>query len=179
VPLIGVGWYNARYLGPATKAAEVRIETERKTYEDQRAKTLSEARKIGVTISALRALADTFQVRFAKVDALIDSVTVLRNADQTEVTKLEGELDSLRTVYSIASGKSSELSALLPPMQARIDSLKTRIASREDSIRKLEAEKQADQKRAKEVLDPNTLRKNSALLEGKGNFPNRDALPRR
>jgi len=179
VPLIGVGFYNARYLTPAVKDMDAKIATERQELEAQRTKTLSDARRVGVKISALSALADTFEVRFLKIDALIDSVNTLRESDLADLKQLEAEGDSLRAIYSHAAGRSSELAALLPPMQARIDSLKATITGWEDTIRKLEAEKAADTDLAERILRPNLFRKNTALVTGPGEFPNRDALPKR
>jgi hypothetical protein len=179
VPLIAIAVYNARYVVPAQKKLDKQIAEEKQRGEAERNRILTDSRKVGVGISALRALADTFQVRFTSMDSLIDSVTVLRAAEQAEMMKLQAQGESLRTVFSLASGKSDSLSNLLPPMQARIDSFKTLIASRNEQIKTLEAEKAADLEVADKVLNPDNYRKNSALLTGEGDFPNRDALPKR
>ena len=179
VPLIAVGWYQAREVAPRVKAVHAEMEKERAEIDMQRAKTLSDARRVEVGISALRALADTFEVRFAGIDALMDSVTALRDADLSDLRWLEKQSDSLRAVESVASGKSDELSRLLPPMQQKIDSLKAVIAARDEEIQKLEAERKADADLTERVLRPDLFRKNSALFTGEGDYPNRDALPKR
>ena len=60
---------------------------------------------------------------------------------------------------------------------ARIDSLKNLIAAEEEQIRQLETARQADLDQTSKVLSP--PRKNTALLNGEGDFPNRDARPKR
>jgi hypothetical protein len=179
VPLIAVAWYNARHVVPMQKKLDQEIAQERVRGEAERTKTLTDARKVGVGISMLEALSDTFQVRFAAIDSLIDSVAVLRAQDEVDMKTLEAQGESLRTVYSMGSGKAESLANRLPAMQARIDSLKTLIASRNEQIQTLEAQKEKDLDMADRVLHPNSYRKNSALLTGKGDFPNRDALPER
>ena len=118
VPLIAVGWYNARQVVPMAKKADQEIAAEKQKSEEQRNKTLTDARKVGVSISMLRALSDTFQVRFAKIDSLIDSVSVLRAVDTADLKKLEAEGESLRTVFSLASGKADSLSKYLRPCRS-------------------------------------------------------------
>jgi hypothetical protein len=179
VPLIAVGWYNARYVVPMAKRYDQQIAAIKARGDSLRTHKLTESRKVGIGLSMLRALSDTFQVRFARIDSLIDSVSVLRSQDQAEVQRLTHQGDSLRTTYSTAVGKADSLSKYLPPMQARIDSLRAAIADQTEQIRKLEAEKQADLDVADRVLNPNKYHKNSALVTGEGDFPNRDALPKR
>jgi hypothetical protein len=179
VPLIAIAWYNSRQIVPLSKKYDADLATAKKTAEARRTTVLSDARRVGVQISALNALSDTLEVRFQKYDALIDSVSVLRDADMVEVQSLEHQADSLRAIYSQAAGKSGDLSVLLPPMQARIDSLKIRISAREDSIQALQAQKQTDLALAERILRPQLFRKNSAILTGAGTFPNRDSLPKR
>jgi hypothetical protein len=64
-------------------------------------------------------------------------------------------------------------------MQQKIDSLKAMIAARDEEIQKLEAERKADADLTERVLRPDLFRKNSALFTGEGDYPNRDALPKR
>ena len=179
VPLIAIGWYQAREVAPRVQAIEAEIAAERDSVDAQRTRKLSGARRVEVGVSALRALADTFEVRFAGIDVLIDSVSALREADQSDLTWLQTQADSLQKVLSVASGKSAQLSVLLPPMQTRIDSLKSAIAARDEEIKKLEQERQADADLTERVLRPDLFRKNSALFTGEGEYPNRDALPKR
>lgn len=179
VPLIAVGWYQAREVAPRVKAIQADLAARRDSAETGRTKILSDARRVEVGISALRALSDTFQVRYAGIDALMDSVVALRDADLSDLRWLQSQADSLQKIYGDASGRSEELSRLLPPMQSRIDSLKAVIASREEEIRRLEEEKRADAEITERVLRPDLFRKNAALFTGEGEYPNRDALPKR
>jgi hypothetical protein len=179
VPLIAIAFYNGRFLVPAVQKADSQITEIKGKLEDQREKTLSEAHRLGVGISALRALSDTFQVRYKLFDSKIDSVSKEIALNEAEVKKLEAEGESLRTIMSLATDKASKLSVLLPPMQGRIDSLKSLISTRQDLVRKLSAEQQEDLDSAKRVMRPELFRKNTALVTGQGDFPNRDALEKR
>lgn len=179
VPLIAVAWYNTRVIVPMGASIEQKLADDKKQAEERRSKILSDARRVGVQTSLLRALADTLDVRFKKYDSLIDSVSTLRKADETELATINRQANSLRTIYSRASGRADTLSAMLPPMQVRIDTLKTVITKRDEQIRRLEAEKQADLDLTERVLRPNQFRKNTALLTGPGSYPNRDTIPKR
>jgi len=177
--LIALAWYSSRDIKPLAKELDARIETAKAEAEQKRAGILSDARRVGIAVSQLQALSDTLEVRFLKYDGLIDSVYALREADLTELRTLETQMDSLRQVYSTAKGQSEELSSLLPPMQARVDSLKELIAGQEAEIRRLESERDADKDLRERILDPNRFRKNTALWVGPGRFPNRDSLEKR
>ncbi len=179
VPFIAIGWYQAREVAPRIKALDAQIAAEQDSVDNQRAVILTGARKVEASLSAIRALSDTFAVRFDAVAQLIDSVTVLRNAEMSDLRYLERQADSLQKVYLQASGKSEVLARLLPPMQSRIDSLRAVIAARNSEIARLEEEKRADADLTDRVLRPDAYRKNSALFTGEGDYPNRDALPKR
>jgi hypothetical protein len=179
VPLIALAWYNGRVLTPQAKQLEAQIAETKAKAEEQRAKTLTDARRLDISQSALAALGDTFKVRFQGMDALIDSVTTLKKAEETDLQWLLARADSLRKVYSSTEGRWQEASVKLPPLQARIDSLTGVVAARNKLIADLEAESTTMAATADTVLNPWTYRKNTALLEGPGRFPNRDAHEKR
>jgi hypothetical protein len=179
VPLIAIAWYNGRVLVPQAKQMDAQIAELKSKTDDERTKTLSDARKVQIGLSALAALGDTFKVRFAGMDVLIDSVTTLKEAESKDLQWLEARADSLRKALSSTEGRWREASVKLPPLQARIDSLTAVVAARSQQITSLEVEAKALRDSSDRVLRPDVYRKNSALLTGPGDFPNRDALPKR
>lgn len=179
VPLIALAWYNTRVLTPQAEKLDEEITKTRAEAEQQRTKTLSEARRIQIGMSMLAALSDTFQVRFTEIDAVIDSVTTLKQAELNDLAWMKSRADSLRKLYSSNEGRWRDAAVLLPPLQSRIDSLAKVVVGREEQLTNLEAEIRAATDSADRVLRPDLYRKNTALLTGPGEFPNRDALPKR
>jgi hypothetical protein len=72
-----------------------------------------------------------------------------------------------------------EYSAALQRMQAQVDSLRDRISAHRDETVRLEEQIAETRDLTDRVLRPEAYRKNNALVAGEGNFPNRDALPKR
>ncbi len=179
VPLIGIWWAHTRVVTPQIKAVDVQIQADNKEVEAQRTKILADARKLGVETSRLKAEADTFSVRATQFAALLDTVQMVVDSQTQETRKLEAQSDSLRAIISDAEGKSSRYSESLTSMQARVDSLRTLIEQRQTETKKLRDEIAIDQDLADRLIRPEAYRKNSALLTGQGDFPNRDALPKR
>jgi chromosome segregation ATPase len=179
IPLIGLVFANAKQITPQYKKIEADIASEEKAVNLERTRVLKGGRELEVHISQLKALQDTFAVRFTKIDSLADSVNVLLTADRAAMAKLEAELDSLRQVYSLATGQSEVLSESLQALSPVVDSLKSVIAARTDETQKLDGQTTTNLDLADRILNPNKYRKNTALVTGKGDFPNRDALPKR
>ncbi|MBM3285769.1 MAG: hypothetical protein FJY88_00215 [Candidatus Eisenbacteria bacterium] len=179
VPLIAMWWFEARKIDPMAKQIDAKIAEHRQGIEVTRTSSLAAARKMGVRISLLRAVGDTFQVRFAQMGDLLDSLRVLEGQERTEIRMLEAQAESLRAVFSEAQGKMGVFSDRLSVLQARVDSLRTLIAERGDETARLETEISTDKDLADRILRPDAYRKNSALVTGSGDFPNRDDLPKR
>jgi hypothetical protein len=179
IPLIGLVYANAKQITPKVLQIKADIAAEEKAITEERVGVLKGARELEVHISQLRALQDTFAVRFSRIDSLADSVGVLLHADRQAMDKLQAELDSLRQVYSLAVGQSQAYSESLQVLSPIVDSLKTVIAARAEETQKLEEETATNLDLADRILNPNKYRKNTALVTGKGDFPNRDALPKR
>jgi hypothetical protein len=179
IPLIAVWWFEAKKVDPMAKLIDSKIAEDRKTVEVSRGKLLAQSRQMGVRISLLRAVGDTFTVRFGQMGVILDSLRVLEAADRTEIAGLEAQSESLRVVFSEAEGRSRVHSERLTVLQATVDSLRDLIAQRENETRRLEGEIASDKDLADRVLRPGVYRNNNALLTGKGDFPNRDALPKR
>jgi hypothetical protein len=179
IPLLGVWWFEAKKIDPMAKQIDAKIVEERKAVEASRGKLLAQARQMGVRISLLRAVGDTFTVRFGQMGVLLDSLRILEEVDRKEIAGLEAQSESLRTVFSDAEGRSRIHSDQLAGLQATVDSLRGVIAQREEETQRLEGEIATDKDLADRVLRPDAYRKNNALLTGEGDFPNRDALPKR
>jgi hypothetical protein len=179
IPLIGLVYANAKQIAPKYQQIKAGIVTQEAAINDERVKVLKGARETEVHISQLHALQDTFAVRFAQVDSLADSVSVLVAADRQALGKLQAELDSLSQVYSLAMGQSQANSESLQVLSPIVDSLKTVIATCTAEAQRLDEETSTNLDLADRVLNPIKYRKNTALVTGKGDFPNRDALPKR
>ena len=179
IPLIGIWWFHTKVVTPQIKAAEAQIQLDRKGIETDRNKILAGARGLGVEISRLKAEADTFRVGANRFSALLDTVQMVTRAQMAETHKLELQSDSLRQIISEAEGKSSIYSQSLTGLQSRVDSLRTLIEQRQAETKKLQDEITVDSDLADRLMRPEVYRKNGALTTGQGDFPNRDALPRR
>jgi hypothetical protein len=179
VPLIGLVYANAKQITPKVQKIRADIQAEEKAITAERVTVLKGGREMEVHISQLRALQDTFAVRFSGIDSLADSVNVLLAADRQATSKLQAELDSLRQVYSLAMGASQANSESLQVLSPIVDSLKAAIAVRTTEADSLDRETGTNLDLADRVLNPTKYRKNTALVTGKGDFPNRDALPKR
>jgi hypothetical protein len=179
IPLIGLVYANAKQIAPKYQQIKAGIVTQEAAINEERVKVLKGARETEVHISQLHALQDTFAVRFAQVDSLADSVSVLVAADRQALGKLQAELDSLSQVYSLAMGQSQANSESLQVLSPIVDSLKTVIATCTAEAQRLDEETSTNLDLADRVLNPIKYRKNTALVTGKGDFPNRDALPKR
>jgi hypothetical protein len=177
IPLLGIAWVTEKRIEPGEQALAQQLAEERDAAERQRIETLAEARVFGVRMSMLRALVDTFEVRFGQVDAVADTVQKIKENDLAEIRRLEQQLDSLRAEYSIAEAQTQASSESLAVLQSMVDSLND-MASKlgEDRIPLEEAALQ-DLDQADRITNPDKYRKNTALVTGAGDYPNRDELP--
>ncbi|MBD3162116.1 MAG: hypothetical protein GF346_07390 [Candidatus Eisenbacteria bacterium] len=179
IPLIGVWWFHVRELTPRVEAIERQIQEERQETEAERTDLLKGSRKMGVTISRLGAFTDTIEVRKAQIQGLLDSVNVIRRDNIEETQELEAQVDSLRQVLSEAEGQSMEYSTALQSLQQRVDSLRTQITAHREETARLEEQIEETRALTDRIANPDKYRDNDALMTGEGDFPNRDALPKR
>lgn len=179
IPLIGLVYANARQVGPQLKEAKATIATEAKTYQKTHADSLSKATPIRAHISALAALGDTFDVRFARIDSMTDGISSFLQADLEARSRLEAEKDSLRQVYTSASDLAASYAESIRALQPTLDSLKALIEQRnaETQVLWTKTAEQLDQ--TDRILNPAVYRKNNALVTGEGDYPARDELPKR
>ena len=179
IPLIGLVYANARQVTPQVQQLKKTLTTEQKALDLQRTQTLTQANPLRAHISALKALGDTFQVRFTQMDVLADSVSTLLAEDRRSEAKLQAELDSLNLVHSQAARQLAACNETLKGVGPIIDSLKAVIGVRHAETESLRAVTAQNLDLADRVLNPDKYRKNTALVTGQGDFPNRDALPKR
>ncbi len=124
IPLIAIWWFEAKKIDPMAKQIDQKIAEDRKgPLRLSRGKLLAQSRQMGVRISLLRAVGDTFTVRFTQMGVLLDSLRILEAADRKEIAGLEAQSESLRGVFSEAEGKSRVNSERLTVLQATVDSL--------------------------------------------------------
>jgi hypothetical protein len=179
IPLIGLVYANARQVQPQVKEMNRTIAEEERAIQKERTETLSKANPIRARISALAALEDTFAVRFTKVDSVSQNILTFLEADRKATAKLLSEMDSLRMVYSLAAGQATALSESLQALAPVIDSLQADIATRSDETKRLWGETEQNLDLTDRILHPAKYQKNNALVTGAGDFPDRDALPKR
>jgi septation ring formation regulator EzrA len=179
IPLIGLVYANARQVTPQVKELKQLTTAEEKAIQLERTQTLSSANRIRTHISALAALGDTFEVRFARIDSLMENITTFLEADRKASAKLLAEMDSLRQVYSLAAGKAAAYSESLQVLAPVIDSLRAVIADRNAQAKQLWSDTADNVDQADRILYPEKYRKKNALVTGEGDFPSRDELPKR
>jgi hypothetical protein len=179
IPLIGLVYANVKQVTPRVQDLNKAMTAEQKEMEHQRTQTLTQANPIRAHISALAALGDTFQVRFVKVDSLSANISTFLDADRKATAKLNSEIDSLRQVYEVASTQASAYAESLRALVPVVDSLQKTIATRTDETQRLWAETTERVDLADRILNPDKYKKNSALVTGQGEYPNRDELPKR
>jgi chromosome segregation ATPase len=179
IPLIGLVWTNAREITPQVKDLKQKLAEEERAIQLERTQTLSKANPLRSHISALAALGDTFEVRFARIDSLMETINTFLDADRKATAKLQAEMDSLKQVHALASAEASAYAESLRVLGPVVDSLRVLIAARNEESQRLwdDAAKTLDL--ADRALHPEKYRKNTALVTGEGEFPNRDALPKR
>lgn len=179
IPLIGLVYANARQVGPQLKEAEQTISTEAKAFAKTRADSLAKATPIRAHISALAALGDTFDVRFAKIDSLTDAIAQFLQADLDAAARLRAEGDSLQQVYTSASNLAASYAESVRALQPTLDSLKALIEQRNAEAQTLWAQTAQQLDLTDRIMNPDVYRKKSALVTGQGDYPVRDELPKR
>jgi DNA repair exonuclease SbcCD ATPase subunit len=179
IPLIGLVYANARQVGPQLKEAQTTITEEAKSFEKTRAQTLSQATPLRAHISALAALGDTFAVRFTKIDSLTEGITSFLQGDLDKMAGLEAEKDSLQQIHTGALDLAAAYAESIRTLQPSLDSLKALIVQRDAEAQDLWAQTAQQIDQTDRILNPDTYRKNNALVTGQGDYPLRDELPKR
>ena len=179
IPLIGLVYANARQVTPQVQAVKAEIAAENKEKEKQRTATLTSVNPIRARISGLAALSDTFDVRFAKIDSLQQSIAVFLDADRKATAKLHYDIDSLQQVFDGMTAQSTVYADSLRRLGPVIDSLQQLIADRTDETQRLWVETTRSFDLTDRILNPDSYRKKSALVTGEGEYPNRDELGKR
>lgn len=179
IPLIGLVYANVRQVTPVIQNMKKTATEEKTAMEKERTQTLTRANPIRARISAIGALGDTFQVRFAKLDSVTANLATFLDADRRATAKLHAEIDSLTQVYTLASGEASALADTLQGLAPVVDTLQATIASRKEQAQQLWAQTTQNLDLTDRILNPDKYKKRSALVPGEGEYPNRDELPRR
>ena len=175
IPFLAFDYVKSKRIEPALKQREQEIAQEVAKSEAERVQVLSEVTQINIKKAQLGALADTFQVRFADIQAVLDSIAIIQRADMAERTVLEAERDSLLRVVSLSMGEQQQKSKRLEELQSKLNTLRETIDQRETESARLEKEAAANRDLAKRVLDPEQFETITALVNGSGRYPDRDA----
>jgi hypothetical protein len=179
IPLIGLVYANARQVGPELRTAKQTIAEEKKALEQTRTQKLSKATPLRAHVSALAALEDTFDVRFAKIDSLTEGITTFLDGDLQQTADLKAQKDSLEQVYAVASDQALAYAESTRALQPTLDSLKALIAKRNTDAQELWAQTVEQMDQVERLMNPEVYRKKNALVTGPGDYPQRDELPKR
>ncbi len=176
IPFLAFDYVKSKRIEPALQQKKQELAQEVQKAEAERVQVLSEVSRINMKKAQLGALADTFQVRFDAIQAVLDSISIIQEQDRAERTVLEAERDSLLGVVSLSMGEQQVKSARLEKLQKSLDSLRVEIEQRETEAARLAKEADANRDLAKRVLEPERFQKITALINGEGKYPSRDSL---
>ena len=133
----------------------------------------------GETATVEAEIDSTWSRQVALYHSVLDSLLTVRREYDTAVPTAEAQVDSLKAVLSEVQGQLQTASAELQQHQLTIDDLKETRRALADSIDAV-AEQIVELADVYDRLaNPDKYRKNTALIPGPGNYPDRDAIPPR
>jgi uncharacterized coiled-coil protein SlyX len=180
VPLFGVVCSQDAYVRPHLLDAENTINLARVRTDQVIDSLVAEQRVIDGEAAAVHAEIDsTWQPQVELYSSVLDSLVQIRREYDTAIPGDEARLDSLRAVLAELQGTLQQASAELQRHQQTIDKLKDRRRGLTDSLRSVHEEVRDLADVYDRLANPDKYRKNTALVPGPGNWPNRDELPKR
>lgn len=180
VPALGVVCAHDGYVRPELMVAENTINREKLALQKMEDSLQAERRKIEAEGLDVRADIDsTYMPQIALYSQIVDSLRAERFLFDRSLPGLRRQADSLRTVLAELQGNLQFSSTQMQDRQNTVDSLKARRIVVGDSVRIVNEQLVSLSDTWDRLANPDKYRKNSALVPGPGNFPNRDQLPRR
>lgn len=180
VPALGVVCAHDGYVRPELMAAKNTINREKVVLQKMEDSLQAERRKIESEGLAIESDIDsTYMPQIALYAQIVDSLRSERLLFDRSLPGLRRQADSLRTVLAELQGNLVVSSTRMQERQTTVDSLKARRVVVLDSIQAVNEQLVSLSDRWDRLANPDKYRKNTALVPGPGNFPNRDQLPRR
>jgi chromosome segregation ATPase len=166
IPLVAVFWVTSKKIEPKVHTIQEQIQQFEEETERKRLGTLAAARTVNIRISMIRALADTFQIRFDQIGAVMDSVYSAQSVHRAKIADLRSILDSLRAEQALADGAAAAAADSLATANAVIDSLERKIPTIVAQRVELEALAEQNRDLTDRILNPNKYHRNRALIMG-------------
>lgn len=180
IPGLGVVCAQDAYVRPHLVADENTINLGRVATDQVRDSLLAHLRIIDGETGAVRAEIDsTWNRQVNLYHSVLDSLLTIRREYDQAIPVAEAKVESLTAALAEIQTALQTASAELQNYQLNIDDMKVRRRSLRDSIDAvaLEIEELADV--YDRLANPDKYRKNTALIPGPGNYPDRDNLPPR
>ena len=180
IPGLGIVCAQDAYVRPHLMNDENTINLARVATDQVRDRLLADHRVIEGETFALQAEIDsTWTPQVGLYRSILDSLLAVRREYDAALPTAEAKVDSLDTALTELLTALQTASAELQEHQLDIDEMKVRRRTLGDSLALVarEIEELADV--YDRLANPDDYRKNTALIPGPGNYPDRDNLPPR
>jgi hypothetical protein len=156
------------------------VNLERVATDQVKDSLLADVRVIDGESSVVQAAIDsTARPQVLLYRSILDSLLVIRREYDGALPTAEFKVDSLALVLAEIQTELQSASSELQQHQLTIDELKVYRRTMADSVVVLTGEIKELADVYDRLANPDDYRKNTALVPGPGNYPNRDALPER
>ena len=178
IPGLGIVCAQDAYVRPHLVEDENTINLGRVATDQVRDSLLADLRIIDNETSAVEAEIDsTWTPQVALYRSVLDSLLAVRREYDAAIPTAESKVDSLDEALAELVTALQTASAELQEYQLHIDEKKTRRRTLRDSISVLATEIEELADVYDRLANPDDYRKNTALIPGPGNYPDRDNLP--
>ena len=177
IPLLGIICSQDAYVRPHLLNDENTINLEKLHTEQRVDSLLADLRIIDAETAAVQAEIDsTWQPQVVLYSTVLDSLVRIRREFDAAIPADEAKIDSMKAVLSELNGQLQSASAELQGYQITIDGLKDERRTLRDSLDIVSNDIEELAGVYDRMANPDDYRKNTALIPGPGNYPNRDAL---
>jgi hypothetical protein len=180
IPLFGMVCSKDAYVRPHLVRDENVINTQRVETDEVRDSLLAIVNTIDSETAVVEAEIDsTWNRQVALFRSVLDSLLAVRAEYDVAVPVAEQQVDSLEAVLAEVQSQLQLSSAELQNHQLTIEELKETRRQLQDSIEVITEDIAELADVYDRLANPDKYRKNTALIPGPGNYPNRDAIPER
>jgi septal ring factor EnvC (AmiA/AmiB activator) len=180
MPLLGIMCSQDSYVRPHLVGFEDTTNREKKIFLDKRDNLRMRLSSLEADIYNVETEMDTtVRPQIEVYESFLDSLVTIRQEYDRTLPEAEAMIDSLKQELADLKGMSRRASRLLASKIALRDSLGTAIDSMYAMVEVLDDTIQAREELVYRILHPGEFRKKTAIFPGKGEYPNRDRLPRR